>query len=306
MPTGTAMHYVVGSDRPVPTFTRYSEPKAKQTGLDWSKHRAPEPTLDETTAALQRDRVRAAAAAEKARRASIRTKTVTRCSCGRAKTPAAAQCRPCADQSRRAPQNHCDCGATIARTSTRCAPCARRLNGENARGRTTGPRGPRALQPAPFDVDAATTDYQAGTTVPELATRLGISRSTIRRHLRRAGVQLRDDRAGHSGGQPKFDDPLLVAQVRDLYASGLSQDGVGHQLGLTQKQISRIMSRHGITARSGQHGSGDTLGEYRERITALGVTTADIRSWARRQDIEVTTRGAVSYAVLTAYEKAHA
>lgn len=41
-----------------------------------------------------------------------------------------------------------------------------------------------------------TTRYQAGETVPTIARTLGISADTVKRHLRAAGVTLRDDRRG--------------------------------------------------------------------------------------------------------------
>lgn len=59
MPTGTALHHVGGGDRttPLPSVVTYPDPwtnpKKKITGLDWSKHRAPEPGPTPEPAAIE-------------------------------------------------------------------------------------------------------------------------------------------------------------------------------------------------------------------------------------------------------------
>jgi hypothetical protein len=267
MPTGTPMNYVAGSDytRPLPAVT-YSTPKPKQTGLDWSKHTAPTPTPTELEAVTRRR-----ATTAKPRRAPN-------------------------------PDNRCACGNRIASTSTRCRSCASRANAARPRPTSRKPRGPR---PAPFDLPAAAADYTAGATIPALADAYNVTPSTMRRHLRRSGITLRDDRQNRSGGQNRITDPTeLVERVRDLYTAGHSQPQVAAELGLSTKQIHRVMTRHGIPARHGQSGRGDTMTGYRTRLAELGVTTTQIRDWANAHGVPVSVRGTVAAQVIDAYEEA--
>ena len=62
------------------------------------------------------------------------------------------------------------------------------------------------------------------------------------------------------------------------------------------------MRRVGIPARQGQSGSGDTLGEYRARMAALGATASAIRSWAMANDVPCPPRAAIPLRVLDLYE----
>jgi predicted ArsR family transcriptional regulator len=51
----------------------------------------------------------------------------------------------------------------------------------------------------PQTVHAIRARYQAGATVPTIAAELGVSADTIKRHLRNAGITLRDDRTRGTG-----------------------------------------------------------------------------------------------------------
>jgi hypothetical protein len=51
----------------------------------------------------------------------------------------------------------------------------------------------------PETVHAIRARYQAGATVPTIAAELGIASDTIKRHLRNAGITLRDDRTLGTG-----------------------------------------------------------------------------------------------------------
>jgi transposase len=122
---------------------------------------------------------------------------------------------------------------------------------------TEQPAHPPAEQPAARarNVDAGERDaivasYAAGQTAVEIAARHGRSPKTIRDTLRGAGVQLRDDRATRSGGQPKEYDPALVAEVRRLYVDErLTQAEVAARTGSTAKVVQRLMDRHEIPTR---------------------------------------------------------
>lgn len=305
MPTGTAMHHVAGTDRPfAPILVTYDEPKPKQTGLDWSKLRAPEPEPAERAAFLERvqpkklrPRARRLAAPRKPRPPrQPRLKVEHRCACGNTRSPKAQRCADCYHRQQtaqaEAARNTCECGTRIGAKARRCRSC-------NAFHRNT--------QRPSVDVQAAISEYHAGDTIPTIANRHGWSIKTLRRAMQKAGVTFRDDRARASGGHNKITDPTdLVNQVRALYTDqGLSITHVGAELGLTRKQVTRVMRAAGIKARSGQSGSGDTLVGYRDRVQALGVTPHVIRRWARQQGIAVGERGAIRGEVIDAFEAAH-
>lgn len=92
--------------------------------------------------------------------------------------------------------------------------------------------------------------YAAGASTPQIAEAHGRMPKTIRGVLDRAGVTRRDDRTYRSGGaNAVVDAPELVAEVADLYGSGLTQAQVGERLGLSQRQVSGIMQRAGIPTR---------------------------------------------------------
>lgn len=183
---------------------------------------------------------------------------------------------------------------------------------------TATPPVPRAAptpkpKPARLRVPNSTVDtqaivelYESGKTIPTIARELGYERSTVRRHLKGSGVTMRDDRKTASGGQNRrIDPPELVEQVRALYVDQqLSQARIGVMLGMSQRVVQKFMVRHGIPARDGQHGGGDTLGKTRDRLVALGVTSRDIRTWAAGRGLEVPVRGVIPGHLIDAWEQA--
>lgn len=171
-----------------------------------------------------------------------------------------------------------------------------------------GARRPRRAMSS-ADVATAVQSYLDGSTIPEISGALGRGTRTIRQALLGAGVQLRDDRAGHSGGRPKTaadDDPALVAKVRRLYLDeGRNQDAVARELGASRKAVQGIMARHEIPARPSARDlpslrADGALG-LRARMDAAGVSSADVRAWARATGREVPLRGVPSAALVDAY-----
>jgi transposase len=243
---GEAMHHVGGGDwsTPLPAVS-YSEPKPKPRGLDWSKHRAPEPP---------------------------RPPVVER------------------------PE------ATVTEIQKRVARPAARKKRRPATCTST----PRKTRTSVVDVPVASAEYLEGATCPEIADRHGWPVISVRRQLAKAGVQMRDDRHSRSGGKPKVYDPQLVAKVRALYVDqGMSQAEIAERIGRTPKVVQHLMKREGIPARKGASGGGDTLQGYRDRLNELGVTSTQVRAWARATGHPVSPRGVIGAHVVDAYEAAH-
>jgi DNA-directed RNA polymerase specialized sigma24 family protein len=86
------------------------------------------------------------------------------------------------------------------------------------------------------------TSYQAGATVHELATKFGIHRHTVSKHLRTAGVRLRLD--GLNLDQ--------IDQAEQLYCSGLSLARIADRLGVTANTVHARLRERGVPMRDTQ------------------------------------------------------
>jgi len=171
------------------------------------------------------------------------------------------------------------------------------------RRRATG--GPRDTT-RPVDDAQVITDYQAGQTPPTIAKNLGVTPKRIRAILDRAGIDRRDDRAGHSRGRPRKYDDHTRAEVARLYLEGYSRRQVADVLGVPYKTVVTIMVRDGIQPREHQNGRRDGSAALRQRIRDLGVTPREINRWALDNGlIDLPKPGIASRVVVDAWEQAH-
>jgi hypothetical protein len=83
--------------------------------------------------------------------------------------------------------------------------------------------------------------YRQGATVPELARRYNINRTTVLDHLERQGVQRRPN------VRKMTDD--LVRQAIVLYNEGWSYDRLGEHLGISAETIRRELKQAGVVSR---------------------------------------------------------
>ncbi|MCM0619805.1 helix-turn-helix domain-containing protein [Nocardioides bruguierae] len=139
-----------------------------------------------------------------------------------------------------------------------CGPCASPI----APNATTGPkqaparrREPSARTPKKSlprgERDAEVIRrYQAGETVPTIATAMQHTPATIRRVLRASGVELVDGRTRRAQNKPSASrDPEIAAQVRRLYEQGHTQKQVADEVGLSEPTVLKIMRLHDIPRR---------------------------------------------------------
>ncbi|WP_454728810.1 Lsr2 family DNA-binding protein [Cellulosimicrobium protaetiae] len=150
--------------------------------------------------------------------------------------------------------------------------------------------------------------------IPEIAKRRGHSTSTVRRVLKGTpGVEIRDDRTTNSGGTAKDYDPTLVEAVRTLYTGDerLTQAQVAERLDIGPHVVQRIMTRYGIPARPAAHErtattmSGTSPTELMtQRLADAGVTTQQVRAWAREHGLACPATGRVPTRLLAAYLRA--
>lgn len=83
-------------------------------------------------------------------------------------------------------------------------------------------------------------DYQAGMRVKELATKYGISRETVSRHLRRQAISPR--KVGL--------DALQIKEAARLYEQGDSLATIGKRMGVTAHTVRSRLIEAGVTMRS--------------------------------------------------------
>jgi hypothetical protein len=113
---------------------------------------------------------------------------------------------------------------------------------------------PRATARPRVDVKAICEAYVAGATPPQIAAKYGCGVSTVRRALRGAGVHLRDDRSGHSGGRNRTNLTEHDAQrVIEQYTAGMSLADVADATGHHLRVIRRVLVDHGVTIRPPAH-----------------------------------------------------
>lgn len=326
---GHSLTAIGGGDRtaPLPAAT-YSEPKKRQTGLDWSQHRAPEPVVP-APEVMPATKAQAYAEQTNDDDDARARETVTVNTYENVKTvvsreqiefsgvpepvdpphPVVVLLNLTADDKRPevvsaralvvAGLEHLRLVAT-APAPKRPTPTRRLVTAEPRPRRTTP-------HPATANTSKIVELYQSGKTINEVSAETGHAKGTVRRHLINAGTELRDDRHTRSGGyNRRVDTPEQVEAVRAAYVDErLSKDRTAAKLGLTLKVVEGIMLRNGIEARKGQSGGGDTLVELRARLERLGVTNAEVRAWAVTQRLEVSVRGVIPLTVLDAYEQAH-
>jgi transposase len=82
-------------------------------------------------------------------------------------------------------------------------------------------------------------DYEGGLVVPELQTKYGLSKGSVRKLLSEAGVSMRR--------RPVPDD--VIEQIIDLYESGLSIRQVAAKSGVPKTTVQNLLVKSGVTMR---------------------------------------------------------
>lgn len=82
-------------------------------------------------------------------------------------------------------------------------------------------------------------DYEAGLAVPELQTKYGLSKGSVRKLLSDAGVSMRR--------RPLPDS--VVAQIIELYKTGLSIREVAAKVGVPKTTVQNLLVKSGVVMR---------------------------------------------------------
>lgn len=147
--------------------------------------------------------------------------------------------------------------------------------------------------------------YVAGETFAQIAATLDTTYQTVRKIVARSGVERRDDRAGHSGGQPTTYDPSVVTTVLRLYDARFSYREVAQYCGISPKAVAKILARNGIQPRRQvPRQAQDCAVTHGGHVRAVGGAAA-IREWAVSEGVECPERGLPPLGVLEAYIDAH-
>lgn len=92
------------------------------------------------------------------------------------------------------------------------------------------------------EIKLLTAAYEAGSTIADLADRFRLNKTTVRAHLRRAGVPTRLNPIKLTA-----DD---VGTVANLYARGQSLAVIGKQFGVNAETVRKALVRSGVSPRA--------------------------------------------------------
>jgi len=158
--------------------------------------------------------------------------------------------------------------------------------------------GRNALTLTPDQEQQLVDGYLAGETFETLSIRLGRDRRALRRILVTRGIEIRPP--AHQT-HPTLDQPTIDGIITS-YAAGATLSQLAHRHGVSTTRLRKILLEHNITPRT----KDEALRAHTQRITALGLTQADIKTWAHEQGLAgPPSRGSVTVAILEAYLNAH-
>ena len=101
--------------------------------------------------------------------------------------------------------------------------------------------------------------YSEGLSIPQVAERVGLHRSTVGRYLRRNNLTRRQ-------GLPAA-EPAVLRLAADLYLSGLTEREVAEKMGVSQCAVWRYLNCLEVPRRrTGRHLSEDTKEEIRALV----------------------------------------
>lgn len=203
-------------------------------------------------------------------------------------------------------------GATLAEVATRHGVCEASVrNAVRAAGHATRKAGRTRRWIDPDETARIVTLYtDQQLTIPAIAEQLGRGTRTIRERLKGAGVTLRDDRATHSGGPRRTPDSVLQAAAR-LYADGLTRQQVADRLGIGVRTVDTALRHTGTPTRPaahipGAHTGNDGAADLKALLHANGITSTQVRAWARDTGRPCPTHGIPPRALVEDYLLAHA
>jgi transposase-like protein len=139
------------------------------------------------------------------------------------------------------------------------------------------------------------TAYQGGMTIPDIAKRMHLAKSTTRRMLTLAGIPLRDDRAGRPREGQRIPKAVRDQVIRLYVDHQLTIQQAADRVGISGTAAARIVKHAGVSRPIGQAQRGkagiDRARELRDLLAANGITGRDVRLWANQAGRHCPGRG---------------
>jgi transposase-like protein len=172
------------------------------------------------------------------------------------------------------------------------------LHGRGVKRRTRSEAIALSKAPSKEILAKARAAYSAGATMDTIAHLLEIDAATVRRYLKRQGVQVK------SAVEVNAPDPHAMALAVKKYQSGESLDAVGRAMGISGVSVLRWLDSAGVPRR----GTADALrankatveeaarryadGEAPSKIAKdLGVTRRSVCRWAKAAGVAIRAPG---------------
>lgn len=137
--------------------------------------------------------------------------------------------------------------------------------------------------------------YQGGMTIPDIAKRMHLAKSTTRRMLTLAGIPLRDDRAGRPREGQRTPKAVREQVIRLYVDHELTIQQAADRVGISGTAAARIVKHAGVSRPIGQAQRGkagiDRARELRDLLAANGITGRDVRLWANQAGRHCPGRG---------------
>lgn len=289
---GQAMHAVGGSDRgPMPLVVPYSEPKPKPKGLDWA---AISPNTPETPEPIVSTHKRA------------RRRGETHCtSCGRP-TPTKGICTHCQELEEARRDRQFEQPTKETPMATPPTPKAELVDeGISLEVRTVM----ETLTAAATSTDMVVGACRAAVIAAVDALHGALLRAPVpAKSPGRAGARTPKGHGRNGGGVQRIEEerPEIVEEIRRLYVGeGRGIESVASHLGISGNTVSNVMHRNHIDVRPpGGAVGGESSKRLAERLKAMQTTAVDVRSWAKKNNVAVASRGTIPESVLDKFEAA--
>lgn len=107
---------------------------------------------------------------------------------------------------------------------------------------------------------------------------------------------------------PRAEDkrPEIVEDIRRLYYDDMRTTiETATELGVSPNTVSRVMERNGMEPRRGGEARQAAVRRISARLAGLGVTSLEVRQWARSVGVPVPKRGFIGETAVELYAAAH-
>lgn len=112
-------------------------------------------------------------------------------------------------------------------------------------------------------------------------------------------------RGGSAKAAPRIEEknPAILEEIQHRYVElGQSVETIGAELGISPNTVGRVMHRNGITVRRGGGAQQPGRERVNRRLAELGVTSRQVRDWAKAVGLTIAERGVLPEHILDRFE----